>query len=393
MVSSIAGIAIARTQDFNDFSGEGHSSCHGNITQSTTGYITLSSSSGSFVNPSETFTVSIQILSFTEAQGNSIVAGFPSGSPGRGDNKDFTFDATQQSVSIDNSGDSNILNFQVTAPSIEQTYTLHADAIYRAGGSASYFAHGDLILTVQVQNTPPQFNNLIESSDPLELGEQETFQVDVTDSETSVSVVFIELSGINYTMTNTISNTYEYNWTPNTIGIKNYKIHANDTVGSWNSINGSISVSDTTGPIFSNLVESNDPLELGQTETIQINVTDLSGISQVLIEISSNNYSMTNIFGSTWEYNTWTPAVTGIKPYLIYANDSLGNLNFISSDITILDTIAPSYAFLIESADPLPLGQNETISIEVYDLPGSGVKEVLIEYNNLNHTMNFIGFD
>ncbi|MFW9823249.1 MAG: hypothetical protein ACFFE4_09955, partial [Candidatus Thorarchaeota archaeon] len=175
LISSIVGLAIAKTSDFDNFSGEGHSSCHGNITQSASGYVTISSSSGTSINPSETFTVSIQVLSFTEAQGSNIAVGFPSGSPGRGNNKDFTFDATQKSASIDSSGNSVTINFQVTAPSTEQSYTLHADAIYRAGGSSSYFSHGDLILTVEIQNTPPQFSNIVESADPLELGQEETF--------------------------------------------------------------------------------------------------------------------------------------------------------------------------------------------------------------------------
>ncbi|MFW9830122.1 MAG: hypothetical protein ACFFEY_21320, partial [Candidatus Thorarchaeota archaeon] len=168
IISSIVGLAIARTSDFDDFTGEGHSSCHGNITESASGYVTISSSSGTSISPSETFTVSIQVLSFSEAQGNNIAVGFPSGSPGRGDNKDFTFDATQKSASIGGSGNSISIDFQITAPSTAQSYTLHADAIYRAGGSSSYFAHGDLILTVEIQNTPPKFSNIIESADPLE---------------------------------------------------------------------------------------------------------------------------------------------------------------------------------------------------------------------------------
>ncbi|MFX0038878.1 MAG: hypothetical protein ACFFCY_02610 [Promethearchaeota archaeon] len=385
LVFSIIGLAIARTQDFNDFTGEGHASCHGNITQSATGYVTLSSSSGLSVTPNENFVVSIQVLSFSEAQGNNIVAGFPSGNPGLGDNKDFTFDTTQKSVSIGSSGDSTVINFQVTAPSIAQTYTLHADAIYRAGGSASYFAHGDLVLTVQVENTPPQFSNLIESSDPLEFGQQETFQVDVTDSETSVSVVLIELAGQNYTMTNILSNTFEYNWNPSTTGVKNYIIYASDTDGSWNSITGNILVTDTTAPNLSNLVESADPLELGQTETIQINVTDLSAINSVLIEISSMNYTMANIGGSIWEYNDWTPISTGIKPYVIYVNDAEGNGNSLSNSITVQDTVQPSLTNLIESADPLELGQTEVIQINVTDL--SGISNVFIELGGINYTM------
>jgi hypothetical protein len=390
---SIIGLAIAYTSDFTDFSGEGHSSCHGDITQSASGYISVSSSSGATVNPSETFTISIQVLSFTEAQGKNIEVGFPSGTGGRGNNEDFIFDAIQKSASIDSSGNSITIDFQATAPTIEQTYTLTADAIYRAGSSASYFATGNLIITVEPLNNPPQFNNLVESADPLELGQRETLQIDVTDSESSVSDVLIELDNINYTMSNILGNTYEYNWTPSTIGIENYIIFANDTEGSWNKISGNINVIDNTSPMLSHLVESADPLELGQTEVIQINATDLSGISQVVIEIGGVNYTMVNIGGPIWEYNSWTPTSTGLKPYIIYANDTEGNWNSINDDITVGDTIAPKYSNLIESADPLPLGQNETISIEVYDSPGSGVKDVFIEYDGNNHTMIFIGFN
>jgi len=485
---SIMGFAIANTSDFPDFTGEGHSSCHGDITESSSGYISISSSSGSSVNPSETFTVTIQIFSFSEAQNaNNIEVGFPNGDPGRGDNKNFAFNPAQDSIDIDSSGNSVTMDFQVTAPATEQTYTLHSDAIRRAGGSGpTYFVQGNFIVTVEVSNNPPQFSNIVENSDPLEFGQQETFQVDVTDSETTVDTVFIELEGTNYTMTNTIGDTFEYDWTPNTLGIKNYIFYANDTNGSWNSTNGSINVIDTTNPTLTNLIESADPLELGQTETIQINATDLSGISQVLIEIDSTNYTMTNIGGTIWEYDSWTPITTGlkfytiftndtegnwnalggsitvqdtvqpsmtslvesadplelgqtetiqidvtdlsgishvlieigsanfsmnqidtntyqynawspssvgVKSYTIHANDSNGNWNSLSNSITVEDTKAPKYSDLIESADPLPLGQNETISIKVYDTPGSGIKEVILEYDNINHTMIFIGLD
>jgi len=56
---SITGLVIARTSFFDNFTGEGHdtSGCHGFITESASGYISLSSSSGSSVNPSETFKV------------------------------------------------------------------------------------------------------------------------------------------------------------------------------------------------------------------------------------------------------------------------------------------------------------------------------------------------
>ncbi len=385
---SITGLVIARTSQFSDFTGEGHSSCHGNITESTSGYISLSSSSGSSVAPSETFTITIQILSFSEAlnEKKKTTVGFPSGSPGRGDNKDFSFNTTQEEIDIDSSGNSVTLDFQVTAPATEQTYTLHSDAIYKGG--STYFAHGNFTVTVEVQNNPPQFSNIVESSDPLEFGQQETFQVDVTDSETSVDTVFIELEGTNYTMSNTVGDTFEYNWISNTLGTKNYVFYANDTDGSWNSTSGNINIIDTTNPTLTNLIESADPLELGQIETIQINATDLSGISQVMIEIESANYTMVNIGGTIWEYDSWTPVTTGLKLYTIFTNDTEGNWNSLSNSITVQDTVQPSLTSLVESADPLELGQTETIQINATDL--SGISHVLIEIASTNYSMNQI---
>ncbi|GAH15123.1 unnamed protein product, partial [marine sediment metagenome] len=80
--------------------------------------------------------------------------------------------------------------------------------------------------------------------------------------------------------------------------------YANDTNGNWNSYNSDITIVDSSGPSLGNLSESADPLELGQTVTIQINVTDSSGISHVLIELDSVNYTMAFIGGNAWEYNS-----------------------------------------------------------------------------------------
>ncbi|MFW9823248.1 MAG: hypothetical protein ACFFE4_09950, partial [Candidatus Thorarchaeota archaeon] len=267
-----------------------------------------------------------------------------------------------------------------------KSYTIHANDTENNWNS--------LTNSILVQDTtPPNIFNLSESSDPLELGETETIQINITDLS-GISQVLIEINSLNYTMINVIGSTWEYSsWVPTSTGIKSYTIYANDTEGNWNSINGDITVKDTVQPSFLNLIESSDPLELGETEIIQINVTDLSGLSQVLIEINNLNYTMTNVVGSTWEYNSWVPTSTGIKSYTIYANDTEGNLNFISDEISVEDTISPKFNYLIESADPLPLGQNVTISLEVYDSPGSGVKNVFLEYDNVNHTMSFIGLD
>ncbi|MFW9773882.1 MAG: DUF2341 domain-containing protein, partial [Candidatus Thorarchaeota archaeon] len=146
-------------------------------------------------------------------------------------------------------------------------------------------------------------------------------------------------------------------------------------------------------PTYSNLIESSDPLELGETEVITINVSDHSGINQVKIEFMSSNHSMTIIGSNTWQYDSWTPASVDNYTYTIWMEDNYNNWNFTIGTIEVIDTTPPTYSDLIESADPLKLGQNETITIKVYDSPGSGVNQVILEYDSSNHTMTNIGGD
>ncbi|MFX1456778.1 MAG: DUF2341 domain-containing protein, partial [Promethearchaeota archaeon] len=129
---------------------------------------------------------------------------------------------------------------------------------------------------------------------------------------------------------------------------------------------------DTTPPTFANLMESSDPIELGETEIITINVTDASGINQVKIDFEGDNHSMANIGGDTWQYDSWTPSSVDNYTYTIWMEDNYNNWNSTTGTIEVIDTTSPTFSDLIESADPLQLGQNETITIKVYDSPGSG---------------------
>jgi hypothetical protein len=234
----------------------------------------------------------------------------------------------------------------------------------------------------------PSLSGLSENSDPLELGQTVTIQINATDLS-GISHVLIEINGVNYTMVLIGVNRWEYSsWTPSTTGLKLYSIFANDTEGNWNTLDDSITVQDTIQPALSNLIESADPIELGETELIQINATDLSGISLVLIEIGNTNFTMTNIGGETWQYDSWIPSTTGTKPYTLFVRDSNNNWNSVNNNITVVDTISPTLTNLIESADPLELGQTEIIQVDVTDL--SGISHVLIEFNGVNYTMGYV---
>ena len=186
--------------------------------------------------------------------------------------------------------------------------------------------------------------------------------------------------------------TWEYTtWTPTSVGLKDYIIWANDTEGNINSYSSDITVVDTTDPVLDNYYESADPLELGQTETIEVDITDENTMEFVYLEFDGSNHSMSLKSGITWEYTTWTPHSVGLKSYTIWVNDTSGNIVSYSSDITVEDITIPTWDNLIESADPLLLGNNETITINAYD--NSGIELIYLEYEGDNHTMNFISGD
>ncbi|HUX98675.1 MAG TPA: hypothetical protein VMV49_03920 [Candidatus Deferrimicrobium sp.] len=238
----------------------------------------------------------------------------------------------------------------------------------------------------------PQYSNLIESANPLELGDNETITIDVIDLA-GVEAVLIEYDGVNQSMVNIGGIQYQYtSWIPTKAGLHPYTIYMKNINNRWNSASGCITVQDTKLPIYSDLIESADPLEIGIPINFTIKVADLAGINQVLIEYENSNHSMTKIRDTEWKYDIWIPESPIVYNYAIYMKDNNGNWNKTPTNtLTVIDTVPPKYSNLIERSDPIQLGNNEYISIKVTDLPGSGVDKVLLEYNDVaspvNHSM------
>ncbi len=141
-------------------------------------------------------------------------------------------------------------------------------------------------------------------------------------------------------------------------------------------------------PTYSNLTEITNPLELGNTLVIRINVSDPAGsvmVNQSKIEYGGENHSMSWVGGIMWEYAQWAPTSTGIFPYTIHMQDKAGNWNLTTGEILVEDTTSPTFSDLTESAETIQISSNETISIEVFDSPGTGVKDVKVEYENAEH--------
>jgi hypothetical protein len=237
-----------------------------------------------------------------------------------------------------------------------------------------------------MDNSPPTYSNLIESSDPLELGETEVIKINVSDPS-GINQAIIEFEGSNDTMTNIGGDTWQYDsWTPGSVGNYTYTIWMEDNYNNWNSTIGTIEVIDTTPPTYSNLIESQDPLELGKNETIEINVFDLSGVNQTLIEYGfvPKNHSMIFVGGNKWSWSKWQPEL-GFNAYKIYMQDNQDNWNMVSGNITVITTTAPIIVNLTENEDPLELGNNFIVQIDIES--NESISTVLIELDGINRTM------
>ena len=100
----------------------------------------------------------------------------------------------------------------------------------------------------------------------------------------------------------------------------------------------SISDIDNEAPTWNNLIESSEPLELGNTEIININVYDESTISFVYIDINNINYTMDFISYDNYRYSTWIPITIGVKNYSIWLIDEFNNINWTGIyNITVIE--------------------------------------------------------
>ncbi|MHA1474352.1 MAG: Ig-like domain repeat protein, partial [Promethearchaeota archaeon] len=253
-------------------------------------------------------------------------------------------------------------------------------------------ASGNLNTTIGsisiVDTTVPNLFNVVESTDPLELGGTESFSVNITDLS-SLSGIWITVDGQTFNFTQSGSEVWtNSSWTPSTTGTYPYTIYAVDASGNLNTTSGSITVEDTTFPNLFNVVESADPLELGGFESFSVNITDLSLLSGVWITVDGQTFNLTQSGAEVWTNSSWFPSTTGTYPYTIYAVDASGNLNTTAGSISVVDITVPNLFNVVESADPLELGGTESFSVNITDLSSLSGVWITVDGQNFNLTQS-----
>jgi len=160
-----------------------------------------------------------------------------------------------------------------------------------------------------------------------------------------------------------------------------WRVRTCDSLGIWSPWENSSFKYEilTSLPSWSNLVETSEPIELGDTMSVSIDVTHTSGINQVLIEYDSVNHTMSNI-GNTYSHS-WTPSSAGSNPYTIYMESFVGTWNTASESAAVVDTTAPTWV-ISPSDKVIFFGDTLELQLEAYDLSG-------IDSWAINDTINF----
>ncbi len=150
-----------------------------------------------------------------------------------------------------------------------------------------------------------------------------------------------------------------------------WRVRTCDSMGLWSQWEtGSFKYEKLTSlPTWSNLVETAQPLEFGESMTISVNVTHPSGIVAVVIEYDGANHSMANT-EHTYSH-TWTPSLPAVIYYTIYMQSVSGTWNSLSDRIQVTDTTAPEW--INEPSDVvLYYGEALSMQLSASDLSGIG---------------------
>ena len=87
------------------------------------------------------------------------------------------------------------------------------------------------------------------------------------------------------------------------------------------------------------LISQTDPVEYGEIQTITLNITSNTSITQALIEFEQENHTLERE-GLYYTYS-WVPTNKGINNYEIYATDALNETKKYANTFTVQDTTPP----------------------------------------------------
>jgi len=128
---------------------------------------------------------------------------------------------------------------------------------------------------------------------------------------------------------------------------------------------------------------------LGDIINIQIQAADTpgTGIYGVFLYDGTTNHTLSSIDDSIYTFS-WQPPSLGLHYYQIYLQDNANNWNATPLyNLTIKDSRPPSCLVINQYPSIAHIGDTIILQVAVTDSGGTGINQVLLEYNGQNHSM------
>ena len=140
----------------------------------------------------------------------------------------------------------------------------------------------------------------------------------------------------------------------------------------WITLNA---VRDRVPPAITSPRALPDPVELGQSTTVETDVSDYSGVASVNISIrdpggaSVGNLTMTRGTGNVYRH-TFLPTQVGTYTFNVTAWDAAGNSGVAPGSVFVEDTTAPAISAVWADPNPVELGGSALVEAVITDLGG-----------------------
>ncbi len=263
----------------------------------------------------------------------------------------------------------------------ESNYTLLGNYTYRilAQDDSNNWNISDVHYFEIVDLSPPQISDVMASPDYIQAGGHVNITANVSDNynlgKVCVNISYPSGGYVNNSMVQGQGGQWYYNSTYHSVGIHYYVIAANDTSNNWDTTATgahTFEIVDPIDPKISNVSADPNQQKTGGPVNITADITDNAQVDEVWLNITHPNSMYQNVSmdpgtGDKWYFES-NYTVLGTYHYVIYANDTAGNLNHSREETFLIeDTLEPEIDNISASPDPQEPGRYVNITADITD--------------------------
>ncbi len=229
---------------------------------------------------------------------------------------------------------------------------------------------------------PPVISSVTSIPDPQEVVGSVNISALISDNLNQLKGSWVDITGPegevvgNFTMEyDSSKNRYYYERIFDEVGTYQFVILASDFSGNWNSFSGEFHLIDTQSPSITDLTSVPETQEAGESVNVSVAVSDLL-LYGVWVNITDpngdtvGNFSMTLDPGTGRYYHIGIYDIVGTYEFMISANDTSSNWDFLGGDFEVQDTTGCEIKDVTLLPAPQEINEHVNLSVSIADIVG-----------------------